>query len=110
MKRIDDSHQPFKRTGRIGPGPRKRAAVFESKTYSCKRASPTATHYVQVCTYFGADGKKHTTKVKLKKAYKKRYNKVYRAWAKTNKRVTALAKRGAKPGYRCKRTAQTKCR
>lgn len=107
-RRIDDSHQPFKRVRKIGPGPRKRPPIFESKEFKCKRAKPTRTHYIQHCTYVGADGAKHVATVKTKKAWKKRYNKVYRAWAK--KKRAALVSRGPQSRYRCRKTALTKCR
>lgn len=108
MKRIDDSHQPFKRTKKIGPGPRKRPAIRETKTFVCKRSKPTKTHYIQQCAYTGADGARHVTTVRTKKTWKKKYNKVYRQWA--AKRRASLVARGPQRSYRCRRTASTKCR
>jgi hypothetical protein len=108
MKRIDDSHQPFKRTKKLGPGPRRRPPIHESKTFVCRRAKPTAKHYVQLCTYVGADGAKYQTTIRTKKGWKKRYNKQYRAWA--ARKRTALVARGPQRGYRCRRTASTRCR
>lgn len=107
-RRIDDSHAPFKRTRKIGPGPRKRPAIYESKDYVCKRLKPTATHYRQVCTYVGADGQKHVATIKTKKGWKKKYNKQYRKWA--AKARASLVKRGPQSRYRCRRTAVAKCR
>lgn len=107
-RRIDDSHQPFKRTKRIGPGPRKRPPIHESKTFTCKRGKPTGKHYVQHCTYVGADGAKHVTTIKTKKKWKRSYNKVYRTWA--AKKRGALVARGPQRSYRCRKTASTKCR
>lgn len=105
MPRIDDSHQPFKRKSKIGPGPRKRPAIREAKDWQCRRAKPTKTHYVQICSWVGP-GNRAPRKVKLKKSFKKRYNKQYRAWAARK----AAPARGAKPGYRCRRTKTTRCR
>lgn len=107
-RRIDDSHQPFKRTRKIGPGPRRRAPIYESQEYKCKRLKPTATHYRQVCTYVGADGQKHVATIKTKKGWKKKYNKQYRKWA--AKARASLVKRGPQSRYRCRRTAVAKCR
>lgn len=107
-RRIDDSHAPFKRTRKIGPGPRKRPAIYESKEFVCRRVKPTRTHYVQSCTYVGADGARHQVTVRTKKGWKKAYNKQYRKWAKTKR--AALVSRGPQSRYRCRKTASTKCR
>ena len=111
-KRIDDSRTPFKRTSKLGPGPKKRPAIDQSKNWECNKAKATTTHYVQKCVYVGPDrarrGKKIT--VKTKKAKKKAYNKVYKKWAAKSARIQALVKRGPKRGYRCRKTAVAKCR
>jgi hypothetical protein len=109
---IDDSHTPFKRTNKIGPGPRKRAPVKQTGNLECERRRKTDTHYIQVCTYVGPDrarrGKK--TKIKTKITKKKRYMKQYRAWAKNNARIAALSKRGPIRGYKCRKTVVAKCK
>lgn len=105
MARIDDSHQPFKRKRSIGPGPRKRPKVNEAKDWACARAKPTKTHYVQVCKWVGGGETKSPRTVKLRKKYKKAYNKVYRAWAR-NKRLSATPVKS----YRCRKKPGTKCR
>jgi hypothetical protein len=111
MALIDDSHAPFKRTKRIGPGPKKRAPVDHTGNLECERRRKTATHYIQVCTYVGDNrarrGKKTVIKTPIKK--KKRYMKLYRAWAKNNARIAALQKRGPRRGYKCRKTPVAKC-
>ena len=109
-RRIDDAHQPFKRTVRIGPGPRKRPAIVREGDWECVKGKNTRTHYVQVCTFIGETGRKRGAKltVKTKRARKKRYNKLYRAWAKKHRK--ALQARGPRAGYRCRRTAVAKCK
>lgn len=110
MARIDDSHQPFKRTKTIGPGPRRRPAIQQAKDWECAARPSTRTHYIHVCTYVGPNRKRRGKKVTIKtsKAAKKAYNKQYRKWRKRNR--TQLAKRRALPGYRCHRTKYAKCR
>jgi hypothetical protein len=111
-KRIDDSHQPFKRTGAIGPGPKKRPKVHQEKNWECQKGKATAKHYVQICTYVGDYSKRRGKKIKVlrSKASKKKYNKLWRAWAKRNKRISALQSRGAKRGYSCRKTPIAKCK
>lgn len=106
-KRIDDSHQPFKRTKRIGPGPKKHPPVLQVKDWECKKGS---SKYVQVCTYVGPNVERRGTTVthKTKKAKKRKYNKLYRAWARKNR--AKLVNKGALPSYRCKRTRNASCR
>ena len=110
-RRIDDSHQPFKRTTKTGPGPKKQTNTREGD-WECKKGKPTKTHYVQVCTYVGANRKRRGKKIKVrrKKSSKKAYNKLWRAWAKKTARIQKLQNKGARSGYRCRRTAVTKCR
>jgi hypothetical protein len=107
MSRIDDSHQPYKRTRKIGPGPKKRAPVLQVGDWECKRGPKK---YTQVCVYVGDNRDRRGTKVKKKLNAKKKkaYNKIYRAWAKKNR--AALAARGQLPTYRCRRTAAAKCK
>lgn len=106
-RRIDDSHQPFKRTRKIGPGPRKRPAILQSKDWSCTKGKNTKTHYVQTCKWMG-EGNRKPVKVKTKKRYKKAYNKLYRKWAAKHRK--ALTAKGAMPGYRCKKTKIARCK
>jgi len=107
-KPIDDSHQPFKRTAKIGPGPRKRPAIKAVGKYTCVAANSTKQHYVQACTYMGADGKRLLVKIKTSKAKKKKaYNKQYRKWA--AKARKALTAKGPRPGYKCRKTPSTSC-
>lgn len=111
MARIDDSHHSFKRGGKLGPGPKKqtnqRAADWE-----CRKGKNTKKHYVQVCTYVGDDRGRRGKKIKVVrlKSKKKAYNKLFRAFAKRNARLQARSARGARPGYRCKKTPIAKCR
>ena len=108
MARIDDSHHAFKRSGELGPGP-KRRKLHEEKDWECRKGKNTATEYVQVCRWVG-DGKRKPMTVRRSKAKKKAYNKSYRAWLKRNARIQAFQAKGRKPGYRCRRTAIAKCR
>ncbi len=108
-KRIDDSHQPFKRTRKLGPGPKKHPTVWEDKAFICTKGKDSKTHYVQLCKYQGADGATHIHRIQLSKKWKKKYNKVYHAWAAVKRK--ALVARGAKPTYVCRKTpAGTKCK
>jgi len=106
-KRIDDSHQPFKRRGKIGPGPKRHPPVLQVKDWECVKGSKK---YVQVCTYVGPNKKRRGTKTvnRMNPLKKKKYNKQYRAWAKKN-RANASSK-PARAGYRCRRTRSTSCR
>jgi hypothetical protein len=108
MARIDDSHNSFKRGVRLGPGPKKQRTE-RAGDWECRKGKNTATDYVQVCRYIGP-GKRADIKVKRKKSKKRAYNKLYRAWLKRNARVKAFQSRGARAGYRCRRTAVAKCR
>lgn len=104
MDRIDDSHHPHKRRRSLGPGPRKHPPVRQTGDWTCTRAKPTGKHYVQVCTNIET-GSKRT--VKLKKGYKKKYNKAYRAWA---ARKRAPSRSAPLPSYQCRRTKRTRCK
>ena len=110
-RRIDDSHAPFKRAGGLGPGPKKRPRVQQERDWECQKRPATKTHYVQVCTYVGDNkarrGKKMT--VKRSKKEKKAYNVVFRRFEAKSKRLQAQQKRGAKPGYRCRKTPAARC-
>jgi hypothetical protein len=110
-RRIDDSHTPAKRTTKFGPGPRKQKAAFRGD-WECHKAKSTPTMYVQKCVYVGDNKNRLGAKitVKTKKSRKKAYNREYRKWAKKNARIKALQKRGARSGYRCRKTAVAKCR
>lgn len=85
-------HNPFKRKSSIGPavyggwvrkgqpffGWKKMATTPESGGYDCE-----CSNYRCTCTR--EDGKKIT--VRIDRAYKKAYNKAYRAWQKTGKQA-----------------------
>lgn len=111
-KRIDDSHSPYKRTNKEGPGPRGKGPVFQSKDWECAKGKNTAKAYVQLCRYVGPNPDRRGAKltVKTPKARKKAYNKLYRKWAAKSKRIQGLRKRGAKPGYKCRKTKNAKCK
>lgn len=112
MARIDDSHAPFKRTTKIGPGPKKREPITHAGNWECERKKPTATHYIQSCRYVGMDKKKRGKKITVKTEIdrKTKYNKQYRKWAKKQKRIQALVKRTARGGYKCRKTVVAKCK
>ncbi len=103
-KRIDDSHQPYKRTRKIGPGPKRHPPKLQVKEWECRRGSRP---YEQICTWVGP-GTRATTKRRMNKAKKRKYNKLYRAWAKRNR--AKLQNRGRTASYRCRRTARTRCK
>ncbi len=111
-RHIDDSHHAFKRTGRIGPGPRKRPAVHQERDWECQARTPTKTHYVQICTYVGGNKDKRGKKMRVmrKKSSKKAYNRLWRKWAAKTGRIKTLQSKGAKAGYRCRKTPAAKCR
>jgi len=110
MPRIDGSHQPFKRTRKLGPGPKKRPAIGQTKDWECIKTRGQKTDYTQLCRYVGPDRDRRgeVRLVKTNKAKKKRYNKVYRAWAKKHRK--ALQAQPARPGYRCRSTVVSPCR
>lgn len=72
---IDPSHHPFKRSLRRPGGPGNRPDE-ETKTWTCEWRKPTSTHYIQQCVNTET-GKGR--KVRIRKSYKKAYNKAYRA-------------------------------
>jgi hypothetical protein len=102
---LDRSHAPFKVRRKIGPGPRKRAPITKAGDWECEKAKATKTHYVQVCVWQG-DGIRKPKRVKIKKSWKRGYNKLYRAWAKKH---TGKVRTTALPGYKCRSTRTTKC-
>ena len=104
MPRIDGTHHAFKRKSSLGPGPRKRARISQAKEWECQKAK--GKKYVQICRYVGPGKTRKPRKVVTDKAWKKQYNKTYRAWAK-NKRVGTGP---AKSGYRCRSTTVSKCK
>lgn len=112
MSNIDDSRHPFKRTSGIGPGPKKRPRLTQAKDWECVKGKATPSHYVQKCVYVGPNRDKRGQKltVKTKKSVKKAYNKLYRKWAAKSPRIQKLTRKGAKAGYRCRKTALTRCR
>lgn len=109
MPTIDPTHTPFKRTKKLGPGPRKRPPVYKAADWECVARPKTKKHYVTVCRYVGDDrsqrGKKRV--IKLKRGWKKGYNRTYRAWAKKHR--IALQNRGRISGYKCRSTARSRC-
>ena len=106
-KRIDDSHHPFKRTRKIGNGPKKHPPVLHVKEWECRKGKKK---YEQICRYVGPDERRRgtVTTSRMNPKKKKAYNKLYREFAKRNRKD--LRKRGARPGYRCRRTRIAKCR
>lgn len=110
-RRIDDSHQPFKRAVKTGPGPKKQTNRQEGD-WECKKGKNTKKHYVQVCTYVGDNRARRGKKITVKrlKTSKKRYNKLWRKWAARNARIKQLQKQGPRRGYRCRKTPAAKCR
>lgn len=110
MSRIDDSHQPYKRKRSLGPGPRRRPRITESKDWECIKGKNTKTHYVQKCVFIGDDrsglhtGDRRT--VKTKKKTKKKYNKLYKAWAKKH----GVSGRKAVSSYSCRRQRGVTCK
>lgn len=98
---LDDSHQPFKRLRRIGPGPRGRETLGEKKNWECNKVA--GAKYVQMCIWVGPEGEGHRRGakkvVKTKRAWKKKYNKDY------NKHLKKLGRPKARtntkqPNYR----------
>lgn len=99
-KRIDDSHHPFKRRVKLGPGPR-RIKRARQKDWECKRVKK----YEQVCKWVG-EGNRKPIRVKVKKAWKKKYNDQYRKW----RAGKPTGPQGRAPGYRCRKTTVAKCK
>lgn len=114
MARIDGTHAPFKRKTTLGPGPMKRQRISLAKEWECHRPRKVsaktgeilAAKYVQVCKYVGPGKPRKPRVVKTDRAWKKAYNKKYRAWAKSKRVGTG----GKRPGYRCRSTIVSKCR
>ena len=76
---LDNSHQPYKRVGTLGTGPRGRERMPERKNWECNKIK--GEDYKQLCVWVGAEGKGHKRGskkvVKTDKAWKKKYNKEY---------------------------------
>lgn len=110
-RRIDDSHHSFKRSTKLGPGPKKRTNTQEL-TWECQKGRNTSTHYVQVCRYVGDDRAKRGKKITVKrsKAKKKAYNKLFRRWAKRNRRLQAMQAKPSRRAYKCRKTTVAKCK
>ena len=104
-KRIDDSHQPYKRTRKLGPGPRKHPPVLQARDWECHRGTKP---YTQICVWVGGGDKRANTTNRMNKAKKKKYNKQYRQWAKTHR--AALRARGRIGTYKCHKTKAAKCK
>jgi hypothetical protein len=119
-RKTDDSHQPFKSRKVIGPGPKRRRKLAVKDLWECSWVGK----YKQAC-YNRATGRLKINKptcanvplgkgekrisasecLVITKAKKKRYNKVYRAWAKEHRR----AKLPLRAGYQCRPTPFAKC-
>jgi hypothetical protein len=81
------THSPFKRFSNLGPGPggtQGTREVSKRTHWDCTRTGP----YAQKCTLLEPDAKgrlrktKKTKKIKIKRGYKKVYNKDYKSWRK----------------------------
>jgi hypothetical protein len=77
---IDSSHHPFKRSGALGPGPR-RQKLAEAADWKCKKRRG-GKKYEQICTYVGPDESMQGKKKRIirKPKAKARYNKLYSRW------------------------------
>ena len=108
LPRLDDSHQPFKRKRSLGPGPRRRPRVAETKNWECEKRPSTWTHYIQVCRYVGDNAEMRGTKrtVKTSKKTKRVYNKEYRAWLKRHEGKVNKPQ----SSYSCRPHAGTRCK
>jgi hypothetical protein len=80
-------HSPFKRFGRLGPGPgtgHGTREVGKKTRWDCTKTSA----YNQTCTLLKRDAKKRlrrtkkTKKIRINPSYKSGYNKAYKAWRK----------------------------
>lgn len=86
-KAIDPGHDPFKRTRKLGPGPRS-GRNEQASRYECEWDGP----YTQVCYYIKKDGDEGRKIVHVNPKWKKQYNKDY--W----KHITKQSdKHGGKP-------------
>lgn len=89
---LDDSHQPFKRSSRIGSGPRGREVLKEKKIFQCTRVLNRP--YEQLCVVVKAvEGKYKKGAVKIvvvDPAYKSKYNSDY----------NEFLKKGGRPRFR----------
>lgn len=74
---LDPSHHPFKRS-LVRPGGPMNKSDAETHEWSCEFVQPTSTHTRQRC-YNVHNPKRKPKIVKISKAYKKKYNKAYRA-------------------------------
>ena len=77
----DKDHHPFKREKNLGPGPRS-ATLDQVDCWDCEEVSP----YKQHCVYKSTCPETHEYEhgqvkiIRIKKDYKKKYNKDYRDW------------------------------
>ena len=73
-KALDSSHSPFKRSRKLGPGPRKTTRTAKDE-WSCKYVKP----YVQVCTAppKKRGGKNRKKTIRRNPKYVKAYNKAH---------------------------------
>jgi hypothetical protein len=89
---LDDSHQPFKRSSRIGTGPRGREVLKEKKIFQCTRV--LNRKYEQLCVVVkDVKGKYRKGAVKIvvvDPTYKSKYNSDYNKWL----------KKGGRPRFR----------
>lgn len=68
------AHWPYKRKSHLGPGPRK-GENDQTDNWDCSCAN-------YKCTCKGSGGRER--KVRIKRSYKKAYNKQYKAWCRDN--------------------------
>ena len=104
---LDETHQPFKRSTRIGKGPRGREPLKEKKIFECARDKNRKN--VQVCVVVKdvpGKYKRGAVKIVLVDAdYKSKYNSDYNKWL---KKLGRPRFRNAKvPTYRARKPAAT---
>ena len=96
---LDDSHQPFKRSKTLGPGPKK-GGNSRTGEWECRKLKK----YVQICEWVGP-GKRSDKKVVTDPERKKKYNKLYAEWLDKKRKPRFPNKRAA--SYRCRARRKT---
>lgn len=107
--RIDDSHTPFKRMRALGPGPKKRPPVKQTRRWVCIKAPPKKQkkgYYTQLCR--SVDTGRIAT-IRTDKDEKKKYMKEYRVWRSKSK-APRFSRTARISTYRCRKTRTTKCK
>lgn len=109
MPSIDDSHAPYKFRRSLGPGPKGRPPVRQTRGWVCELVKPSERggrrgYYTQLCVNTETNALRLVRRDKKKK---KRYNKVYAAWA-ASKRAKSSPSRPL-PGYKCRPTRVARC-